>query len=226
LTRGGGEGFGQGGFGQGPFGEGTGTPNVVVAVSESPHGLIQGQKFSIYNAPDPSFDGAFVVGTVLSTTSWSYNQVGPNATTNGGAAILWLRLYLTSQEELSIQNPFWRNQNITQIRSVYEDRTGNYQFGVDGKPATNLPIEILVSIRDTDTLAMTDGFLLPDPLIGGVKWKAMEYAALKDGEQRNPLVAKFAGMQFERWVRATERWMGQLGMEEKVMNMAKAGARG
>jgi len=186
--------------------------NVVTAVSQSPHGMVPGQKFSIFNPVDPSFVGAFVVATVANSTTLTYAQVQPNGSTTGGAIVLWKRLYLTTQEELSIQNPFWRNQNITEIRSVYEDRTGLYKFGVDGRPATNLPIEILVSVRDTDSLSMTDGFLLPDPLVPAAKYKALEYAALKDGEQRNPLIAKFAGAQFDRWVMATRRWMGDGGM--------------
>src|ERR1700685_2115280 len=131
--------------------------NIVTAVSASPHGMIPNQKFSIYNPLDPSFIGAFRVATVISLTSWTYSQYQPNGSTTGGAAVLWLRLLETSSEELSIQNPFWRNTNITQIRAWYEDRTGNYRWGVDGKPATTLPAEVLVTQRDTDTLAATDG---------------------------------------------------------------------
>jgi hypothetical protein len=213
LTRGGGGGFGEGGFGEGPFGVGAGTPNLVTAVSLSPHNLIQGQKFSIYGAPDPSFDGAFIVGTVINSTSWSYNQAGPNATTNGGAAVLWLRLLETSGEELSIQNPFWRNQNITQLRAWGEDRSGNYTWFVDGKPASQFPVEVLVSQRDTDTLAMTDFFLVPDMLLHYVKYKALEYCWSKDGEARDPLRAKYATTRFDRGIMATKRWLDGMGVD-------------
>jgi hypothetical protein len=163
------------------------------------------------------------VGTVISSTSWSYTQVQPNATTTGGAAVLWLRLYETSSEELSIQNPFWRNQNITQLSSWYEDRTGNYQWGVNGKPATTLPVEVLVSQRDTDTLAFTDGFLVPDPCLHYVKYKALEYCFSKDGEMRDPMRAKYCGMRFARGVQTVRRWMEGMGVES---GMAEAATRG
>jgi hypothetical protein len=213
LTRGGGSGYGTGGFGGGGYGGGAGIPNLVIAVSQSPHGLVQNQKFSIFNTPDPSFVGAFRVGAVIDGLTFSYTQDQPAAITNGGAAVLWKRLYLTSQEELSIQNPFWRNQNTTEIRSIYEDRSGNYRFGVDGKPSTNLPLSILVSTRDTDTLEMTDGFLVPDVMIHGVKYLALHFAWSKDGEQRNKLLADYSKMRYDRVVMASKRWMDGMGID-------------
>jgi len=195
--------------------------DIVTAVSSSPHGLIPNRKFSIFNPLDPSFVGAFIVGTVINSTSWSYTQVQPNATTTGGAAVLWLRLYETSSEELSIQNPFWRNQNITQLSSWYEDRTGNYQWGVNGKPATTLPVEVLVSQRDTDTLEMTDGFLVPDIMLHYVKYKCLQYCWSKDGEQRSPQLAKYAEMRFDRGVMTAQRWLDGMSMD---IGMEKAGA--
>jgi hypothetical protein len=179
--------------------------NAVTAVSVSPHGMVQGQKFSAFNTLDPSFVGAFTVATVVNPTTLTYAQDAPNASTTGGALVRWKRLYLTSQEELSIQNPFWRNQNITEIHSVYEDRTGNYRFGIDGKLSTNLPLEILVSTRDTDSLAMTDGLLVPDVVAHIPKYRALGYAASKDGEMKNPLLEKYCEMRFRRGVMATRR---------------------
>ena len=196
--------------------------NLVTAVSQSPHGLALNQKFSIYNPNDPSFIGGFRVGTVINSTSWSYTQDQPDAVSSGGAAVLWLRLYETSQEELSIQNPFWRNQNLSQLSAWYEDRTGNYKWGVNGKPATNLPVEVLVSQRDTDTLGFTDGFLVPDIMLHFVKYKALEYAWSKDGEQRNKLLADYAGMRFNRGVMAVKRWLDGMGMADA--DMAKKAA--
>ena len=195
--------------------------NLVTAVSASPHGLIAGSKFSIYNTPDPSFVGAFKVGNVVSPTSWTYTQYQPDSSAPDGTAVLWLRLLETSQEELSIQNPFWRNQNITRLRAFFEDRTGVYKWGVDGKPATTIPVEILVSERDTDTLEMTDFFLVPDVLLHGVKYKALSYCWSKDGEGRDPLRQKYCEMRYDRLVMAAHRWLDGLGIEvgeaEKAM---------
>lgn len=180
---------------------------VVTAISQSPHGLVPTEKFSILTADDPSFQGAFRATTILSPTSWTYPQQQPNATNVGGLAGLWLRLYETSQQELSIQNPVWRSQNITELTTWGEDRTGNYQFFVGGKPSSNFPLEVLCTIRDTDTLNLTDFFAVPDIALHFVKYKALEFCWTKDGEQRNPQLAKWCAMRFERGVLATKRFM-------------------
>jgi hypothetical protein len=200
----------------------TRTSGTVTAVSQSPHGLSQGSKFSIYNASDPSFTGAFKVGTVIGPDSWSYPQDQPDGSATDGAAVLWLRLYETSQEELSIQDPFWRNQNLSKLSSWYEDRTGNYKWGVNGKPASQFPVEVLVSQRDTDTLAMTDYFLVPDVTLHAVKYKALSYCWGKDGEARDQLRQKYSEMRFDRLILATRRWMdGMIGEQS-----TKAARRG
>ena len=48
------------------------------AVSQSPHGLILDQKFSIFNPLDPSFAGAFTVGNVLVDIIVELHQNSPN----------------------------------------------------------------------------------------------------------------------------------------------------
>ena len=201
----------------------TRSSGTVTAVSVSPHGLSATQKFSIYNPLDPSFVGAFKVAGVTNTTTFTYTQDQPDASTTGGAAVLWTRLYETSSEELSIQDPLWRNQNITKLSSWYEDRTGVYKWGVNGKPASAFPVEVLVSTRDTDTLAMTDGFLVPDVLVAYIKYGALRYVFEKDGEQRDPLRAKYCAMRFARGIATTQRWLDGMGIGT---GMQKAAARG
>lgn len=190
--------------------------NLVTAVSASPHGLAAGRKFSIYNSPDPSFVGAFRVGTIVDPLTWTYTQDQPDSSAPTGTAVLWLRLLETSQEELSIQNPFWRNQNITKLRSFFEDRTGLYKWGVDGKPSTTIPVEILVSERDTDTLEMTDYLLVPDVLLHYCKYKALEYCFSKDGENRDPMRAKYCAMRYDRGVMTAKRWLNGMKIETEA----------
>jgi hypothetical protein len=191
--------------------------------------LNAGQKFSILtvlSTGDPSFVGAFKVATTPTTESWTYQQIAPDALTFGATAGVWVRAYEVSQQELSCQNPSWRSQSTTSIKSFYQDRTGLYQFGVNGIPAATFPVEILASIRDTDSLALTDGFLLSDPLIVYLKYKVLSYIWSKDGEMRDPIRAKYADMRFSRGVITLRRWLSWAGIrgpitEQETMGMAK-----
>jgi hypothetical protein len=198
----------------------TRTSNLVTAISATPHNLSANSRFSIFNAPDPGFNGAFKAITILSPTSWTYAQYAPNAYMPGGMLGLWTRLYETSQEQLTMQDYGWRNQNITKLASWYEDRTSVYKFGVNGRPATAIPVEILSSIRDTHTLALTDGFLVPDICLHGVKYKALEYCFSKDGEMKDPMRESYCKMRADRIIMATKRYMEWMGINDEMMEMA------
>jgi len=201
---------------------------TVTATSQSPHGLSANEAFAIIQSPDPTFDGAFTVATVPDSTHWTYPQSGINTSTSGGGfAGLWLRLLEVSFEELAMQNPAWRNTYITSLRNWFEDRQGLYQWGTGGIPASNFPVEILCSIRDTDTLQLTDGFLTPDVFLHAVRWKALQFCLEKDGEQRDANRAQYCKMRYDRLVVAVRRWSGWAsgmgGQAHQQMAMAGAG---
>ena len=190
----------------------TRTGNVVTAVMSSPHSLLAGSPFSILSTTsnpltDTSFVGSFAVITVLSPTQFTYQQFATNSSSTGGYVGLWTRLYEVSQEELTMQDRNWQVEFQLYPRSWFEDRTGNYKFGVGGKPASNFPVELLCSIRDTDSLALTDGFEVPDMVIHYIKYKTLSYCWSKDGEQRNDAMAQYCNQRFEMGVVATQRWL-------------------
>jgi hypothetical protein len=193
--------------------------NTVDGVSVNPHGLAIGQKFSVYNPSTESFAGVFQVVTTPTPTTWTYMQVGPNASASGGSVVLWRRLYEVSQVELGCQNPQWRSAHISQIRSWFEDRSGLYQWGVNGIPAANFPVNILSAIRDTDTLALTDGLLVPDLFAHYVRYNALNYALSKDGIMADPMRAKYCRMRYERGILAAQRWLDGIGVIDGVNAM-------
>jgi hypothetical protein len=202
---------------------------VVTATSLSPHGLIPNEKFAIIQATDPNFDGAFSVATVPDNLHWTYAQAGANESVSGGGmAGLWLRLLECSQEELALQNPFFAQQALTSLHSWYEDRAGLYQWGIGGRPATNVPVEILCSIRDSDTLQMNDGFLVPDVCLHAVRWLALKFCLEKAGEQRDASRAQYCEMRYKKIVMAVRRWSGWAGGlgGQAQQQMAMAGSGG
>ncbi len=125
------------------------------------------------------------------------------------------RLYETSQEDWTMQNPYWRNTStVATPQAWYEDRTGVYTWGVFPVLASNFPAEILYSQRDTDTLALTDGFLVPDPMLHIVKYGAMGFMWSKDGEQKNGQLAAYAQKRFSVGKEICSRWMEIRGLRQ------------
>jgi hypothetical protein len=202
------------------------TSNVVTVTTQSPHGLSAGSKFSMFGSGTVfAGDGAFTAITASGSTI-TYSQVASDASTTTGAIVLWTRLYETTQEELGMaQGSGWRNQFLLTLNSWFEDRTGLYQWGVGGKPATGFPIEMISSMRDTDTLVLTDGFLVPDICLHIVKFKALEYAWSKEGEARNAMLAQLMSKRYDRGVLAVRRWMNAAGLMMGDMESGTGGRR-
>jgi hypothetical protein len=138
----------------------------------------------------------------------------------------WSRLYEGTQEEWGMTNPQWRMQHVTQLTDWGEDRAGDYGWLVKGIPATSFLVEILCSIRDSDILALTDGFICPDVLLHIVKYKSLEYCWNKNGEIKNPLLANYCKLRYDRGVAAAKRWMGAMGLMPSLDSLASLGASG
>ena len=192
----------------------TRTGGVVTAVFSEAHLQVKGGTFWIWNAPDATFNGVFKAASVVSPTSLTYNQAGANATTAGGNLLQLVRLYETTQTELTMANRSWR-QGMGMPTAYFEDRTGVYGWGLGPMPPFGIPLELLCSIRDTDTLGMADGFLVPDPVVTYVKYKALAYAWSKDGVFHDGQRAAYCGDRFERGVMAVQRYfesmLGSMG---------------
>ncbi len=60
--------------------------NTVTITTTSMHAFAAGQSVTISGVDDTSFNGAFTIATVPTTTSLTYNQSGANAFGNGGTA--------------------------------------------------------------------------------------------------------------------------------------------
>lgn len=207
------------------------TANVVTVITQSPHNLVANEKFSIINAPlglaNSSFNGAFKVSAIASPTQFTFAQHSIDDSSGaGGTVSLWTRLKEVTQEMLTLTTPGWQGQYRSFPSAFYEDRTGLYTYGVDGRPSSNFPSEVLCSIRDTDSLALGDGFLVPDIMLHYVKYRALQFCWEKDGEARNPMLAQYCATRFERGVLASLRWLdAMLGMQESSSIKQQAAKR-
>ncbi len=184
----------------------TRTNNEVTCVTVNPHGLVAGSTFFMQNAA-AGFGGVFEIDTVVSPTSFTYTQIAANGSATGGAVLYFTRLYETTQAELSMSDRTWKNNYVGTPSFWYQDRQGVYKFGVGGKPASNFPLQLLMSVRDTDTLGLLDGFLVPDVLVPIIKWKVLAYAFSKNGVQQDPQRAKYCEDRYRKGVAATNRFL-------------------
>lgn len=60
--------------------------NSVTFTTTSTHGFRQGENLTIEGVANPSFDGTVYVASVLSPTTFTADQTGPDATSGGGTA--------------------------------------------------------------------------------------------------------------------------------------------
>ena len=67
-------------------------------------------------------------------------------------------------------------------------------------------MQLLYSIRDTDTLTLADGFVVVDAMIPYVKYKALEYFYSKDGVWASPKMAAYCKSRFDRGIKIVQRF--------------------
>jgi hypothetical protein len=188
---------------------------VVTLTAGGPTNLVQYNTFAAVNPTDPSFAGVFAVISAPSPNVITYRQVGADGSTTGGTIQSMRRLYELTQEELVQQDRSWQSNYVGPLQSWFEDRAGLYRWGVGGRPSSNFPVELLCAVRDTDTLGLLDGFLVPDVCIHGVKALVMNYCQSKDGIAQQPQMAEFWLRRYSQVVIATQRYIQAMKMSTK-----------
>jgi hypothetical protein len=188
---------------------------VVTLTAGGPTNLVQYNTFAVVNPTDASFAGVFAVISAPSPNVITYRQVGADGSTTGGTIQSMRRLYELTQEELVQQDRSWQSNYVGPLQSWFEDRAGLYRWGVGGRPSSNFPVELLCAVRDTDTLGLLDGFLVPDVCIHGVKALVMNYCQSKDGIAQQPQMAEFWLRRYSQVVIATQRYIQAMKMSTK-----------
>ncbi len=216
----------------------TRTANVVTCTLTIPGPAPQftpGLAIQVAGVTDDSFntqDNATVTILTVSadglTLTWA--QTAPDSASLGGAigTPLRARLYESSQEQLTMRDPAWQsNPNSDAPTNWYEDRTGVYQWGVGPIPRGSYYAEVLSSQRDSESLTLLSGFLLPDIFLPYVKYGVLAAAWSKDGEQRSPTLARFCQQRFDFGVMLAERFLRNVVTKtgQSVFAAASGGGR-
>ncbi len=91
-------------------------------------------------------------------------------------------------------------------------------FGVWPRCNNDINVEIVYAARSAQTLGLADGLPIPDPLTLGMKYRILEFAYSKDGEARNPGLAKFWGSRYNFFVKVAKVLLGII--EDPNMEMS------
>lgn len=147
--------------------------NVVTVNLTAPSSITAGanQWITITNATDPSFNGSFVVQSAPSSTQFTYNQIGPNATSGNGQVVTAAKAAINNDsgggtggsglifiDRFQINSGNIRYVNGTNGGGFYV-RNGDYEG--DGS-SLDAPIVLVVS-GTTPTNIVVDNVEISDP---------------------------------------------------------------
>lgn len=133
----------------------TRTSGVVTAVTSTPHGLAPSDVVLIAGAVDSSFDGSFIVATVVNATTFKYAQAGIDASTTGGSFTTGRCYYYylrNGSRTLSLSAPF---DTDTQSNRVAANLDGSVLIAVVA--VTGSGIDLTASAAGATPPAVTNG---------------------------------------------------------------------
>jgi hypothetical protein len=110
----------------------------------------------------------------------------------------------TSQANLDSMDFRWNQKAASGPYCYFRDKTGLQQLGIFPRANNTTPLEIVYEQRGAQNVALADGFILPDPFMVYVKYRVLEYAYSKDGEQRNPGLAKYYSGRYTAGVKISQ----------------------
>lgn len=97
----------------------------------------------------------------------------------------------SSQSNLDAMDYEWQQESPLGPYAYFRDKVGLQTLGVWPRANNTTPLDIVYEQRGVQAMGLGDGFILPDPFLIYVKYRVLEYACSKDGEYRNPGLAKY-----------------------------------
>jgi hypothetical protein len=109
----------------------------------------------------------------------------------------------TSQSSLDGMYFTWNEQGLSQPRVFYRDKLPIQNVGVWPRAGNNVPLEVVYAARTAQTLGWGDGLPIPDPFTIYPFYRTLSFFFSKDGEIRNPGLAKYFQSRYEFGVKVT-----------------------
>lgn len=102
----------------------------------------------------------------------------------------------TSQSHLDTIIYRWQQQAATGPRVYFRDKVGLQNVGIWPQSTSVTNLELVYEQRGPNVIGLADGFLIPDPFVLYCKYRVLEFCYSKDGEQKNPGLAKYYNGRF------------------------------
>jgi hypothetical protein len=103
----------------------------------------------------------------------------------------------TSQSNLDSMFYGWSQQALSQPRVWFRDKIGIQNVGIWPRMGNNLSLECVYAQRQAQTMGWGDGFIVPDCLTQYILYRTLSFAFSKDGEARNPGLAKYFASRYQ-----------------------------
>jgi hypothetical protein len=97
----------------------------------------------------------------------------------------------TSQSNLDGMYYPWAEQALSQPRVYFRDKIPLQNVGIWPRMGNTVDLEVVYAQRQAQTMGWGDGWIVPDCLTQYVLYRTLSFAFSKDGEARNPGLAKY-----------------------------------
>lgn len=119
----------------------------------------------------------------------------------GGSVYFGYPLRETSMSNLDAMMYLWTQAGFSEPMVYFRDKIPMKNIGVWPRAGNFTPLEVVYAGRGPQTLGLADGFPIPDPFLLAVKYRTLSFAFSKDGEMRQPGLAKYFQSRYETSVK-------------------------
>ena len=116
----------------------------------------------------------------------------------------------TSQSNLDGWDYRWQQQAATGPYAYFRDKIPQQNFGIWPRQNNMVYCEIVYQQRQAQLMGLADGFLIPDPFLVYVKSRVLSFAYSKDGEGRNPGLAKYWDAHYHMGIKVSNMWLSAI----------------
>jgi hypothetical protein len=116
----------------------------------------------------------------------------------------------TSQSNLDSMYPTWSQVAPSQPYAYFRDKTGIQNFGITPRANNSVTLECVYAQRGPQLFGLADGFSLPDPFLIYPFYRTLSFAFSKDGEMRQPGLAKYWQQRYELGVKVCTMFLESL----------------